>query len=230
MAIVIIRTFTIYFSILITMRLLGKRQLGQMELSEFVLAALIADLAAIPLQDTGVPLINGLVPILILFSCEFLISGAALKSVRLRGVLFGKPSILISRGKIDQRELRKNSFTVDELMQELRNQSCLDISQIEYAILETDGKLSVILYPAERAVTASQLGLDAGPCGYPTVIISDGRVLERNLRSMGKDMNWLNGQLKDRGCRDAGGVFLMTLNSSGQIYFAPKDGGEEGER
>lgn len=131
------------------MRLLGKRQLGEMELSEFVLAALIADLAAHPLQDIGIPLINGLVPILTLFCCEVLIAGATLKSVHLRSLFFGKPSVLILRGKVIQRELNKNRFSLDELMQELRNQGALDISKIEYGILETDGRLNVILYASE---------------------------------------------------------------------------------
>ena len=145
MAIVLVRTLVIYFALLITMRLLGKRQLGEMELSEFVLAALIADLAAHPLQDIGIPLINGLVPILTLFCCEVLISGATLKSVRLRSLFFGRPSVLILRGKVIQRELRKNRFSLDELMQELRNQGVLDISKIEYGILETDGRLNVLI-------------------------------------------------------------------------------------
>ena len=149
MAIVLVRTLVIYFALLITMRLLGKRQLGEMELSEFVLAALIADLAAHPLQDIGIPLINGLVPILTLFCCEVLISGATLKSVHLRSLFFGKPSVLILRGKVKQRELNKNRFSLDELMQELRNQGVLDISKIEYGILETDGRLNVILYASE---------------------------------------------------------------------------------
>lgn len=162
MAIVIIRTLIIYFALLLTMRLLGKRQLGEMELSEFVLAALIADLASHPLQDIGIPMINGLVPILVLFCCEVIIAGITMKHIRLRSVFFGKPSLLVVRGRIDQREMRKNRFTVDELMEELRNQSCMDISRIEYAILETDGQLNVILFPAERPVTSAQLGLEAG--------------------------------------------------------------------
>lgn len=223
MAIVIARTLIIYFALLVTMRLLGKRQLGEMELSEFVVAALVADLAAIPLQDVGIPLLNGLVAILVLFCCELIISGLTLKHIRLRNVLYGKPSFLIVRGKINQREMRKNRFTTDELMEELRNQSCLDISQVEYAILETDGQLNVIPFPAEQPVTASQLGLDAGPGGYPTIVVSDGRILEANLRHMGRDLAWLTKQLKTRGHEDAKQVFLMTVNNAGQIYFAPKE-------
>ena len=149
------------------MRLLGKRQLGEMELSEFVLAALIADLAAHPLQDIGIPLINGLVPILTLFCCEVLISGATLKSVRLRSLFFGRPSVLILRGKVIQRELRKNRFSLDELMQELRNQGVLDISKIEYGILETDGRLNVILYASESPVTPAMLNIETSRDAYP---------------------------------------------------------------
>ncbi|MBS1419171.1 MAG: hypothetical protein DBX49_05670 [Clostridia bacterium] len=223
MAIVIIRTLIIYFALLLTMRLLGKRQLGEMELSEFVLAALIADLASHPLQDIGIPMINGLVPILVLFCCEVIIAGITMKHIRLRSVFFGKPSLLVVRGRIDQREMRKNRFTVDELMEELRNQSCMDISRIEYAILETDGQLNVILFPAERPVTSAQLGLEAGSGGYPFIVISDGKVLEANLRHAGRDLNWLQKQLTARGFEDAKGVFLMTVNDSGQIYFAPKE-------
>ena len=209
------------------MRLLGKRQLGEMELSEFVLAALIADLAAHPLQDIGIPLINGLVPILTLFCCEVLISGATLKSVRLRSLFFGRPSVLILRGKVIQRELRKNRFTLDELMQELRNQGVLDISKIEYGILETDGRLNVILYASESPVTPAMLNIETSRDAYPAIIINDGHVMETNLRHLGRDMNWLTKQLNERGVHSPSDVFLMTLNKSGQIYYAAKEYGNE---
>lgn len=220
MAIVLLRTLIIYFSLLITMRLLGKRQLGEMELSEFVLAALIADLAAHPLQDIGIPLINGLVPILTLFCCEVLIAGATLKSIRLRSIFFGRPSVLILRGKVLQTELRKNRFSLDELMQELRNQGVLDISKIEYGILETDGQLNVILYKSESPVTPAMLNIETSCDAYPAIIINDGRVMETNLLHLGRDMNWLTKQLNERGLKSPTDVFLMTLNKSGQIYFA----------
>lgn len=227
MAIVLVRTLVIYFALLITMRLLGKRQLGEMELSEFVLAALIADLAAHPLQDIGIPLINGLVPILTLFCCEVLISGATLKSVRLRSLFFGRPSVLILRGKVIQRELRKNRFSLDELMQELRNQGVLDISKIEYGILETEGRLNVILYASESPVTPAMLNIETSRDAYPAIIINDGHVMETNLRHLGRDMNWLTKQLNERGVHSPSDVFLMTLNKSGQIYYAAKEYGNE---
>ena len=223
MAIVFIRTLIIYFALVLIMRLLGKRQLGEMELSEFVVAALIADLASHPLQDIGIPMINGLVPIVTLFCCEVLISGLAMKNIRLRALLFGKPSMLVEKGKIKQREMKRNRFTTDELMEELRNQGCLDISAVEYAVLETDGRLSVIPYPSESPVKPSQLKIEAEDRGYPVVVISNGHVIESNLRLVGRDRNWLKKRLAALGVKDAEQVFLMTVNSAGQVYFAPKE-------
>ena len=223
MAIVLLRTLIIYFTLLLIMRLLGKRQLGEMELSEFVLAALIADLASHPLQDMGIPLINGLLPILVLFCCEVLIAGFSLRSVRLRSLIFGKPSLLIVRGEILQQEMLKNRFTPDELMQELRAQGITDLSQIEYAVLETNGRLNAILFPAERPATAAQLKLDAGEGGYPSIVISDGRVLEANLKHLGFDRRWLEKQLKEKGASSPKQVYLMTATASGQVYYAAKE-------
>lgn len=223
MAIIIIRTLIVYFALLLTMRLLGKRQLGEMELSEFVLAALIADLAAHPLQDIGIPLMNGLLPIIVLFCCEVLIAWWSIKSIRIRSLFFGKPSILIENGKINQLELRKNRLTVDELMEQLRSQSCTDISAVEYAILETGGKLSLLLYPAKKPPTAELMGVQPDDGGLPVIVVSDGRVIGSNLKLMGYDEGWLQKQLSSRGHESPDTVFLMTVNAAGQIFFAPKE-------
>lgn len=223
MAIVLIRTLIVYLALLLTMRLLGKRQLGEMELSEFVVAALIADLAAHPLQDIGIPMINGLIPILTLFCCEVLVSGLSLKHIRLRSLLFGNPSVLISHGTIDQREMKKNRFTLDELMEELRSRGVLDISKVEYAILETDGRLSVLPYAAEKPVTAAQMGLSVPDESYPCVVISDGRVLDGNLRRCGLSTTWMRRYLAEQKIRGAEDVFLMTVNTAGQVYLAKKE-------
>lgn len=223
MAIVIVRTLIIYLALLATMRLLGKRQLGEMELSEFVLASLIADVAAHPLQDVGIPIINGLIPVLVLFCCELLIAGITMKQIRLRSLVFGKPSMVIVRGRIKQEEMQRNRFTVDELMQELRNQGVTDISTIEYAVLETNGKLNVIPFPAERPATPSQLGITTADVGYPVIIVSDGRILDANLKHLGRDRNWLTKQLKQRGANKASEVFLMTSDTNDNIYFSKKE-------
>lgn len=224
MAIVILRTAIIYFTLLAAMRIMGKRQLGEMELSEFVVASLIADLAAHPLQDVGIPMTNGLVPVLTLFCFEILIAGLSMRSIRLRTLLFGKPSILVRRGVIDQREMRSNRFTADELMQELRNQGMFDLSQVEYAILETDGKLNVIPYPAEQPPTASQLGVAVPDGGCPLIVISEGRVIGKNLRALGRSDAWLREELQKKGHGEPQDIYLMTVNQSGQQYIAGKEG------
>ena len=223
MAIVIARTFTVYFALLLTMRLMGKRQLGEMELSEFVVAALIADLAAHPLQDMGIPLLNGLVPIAVLFCCEVLIAGLSMRFIRLRSLFFGKPSLLIIKGTINQTEMRRNRFTPDELMQELRSQGVTDIASIEYAILETDGKLNLIPFPAERPVTAAQLQLPTQDGGYPHIVVSDGRMLEANLRHLGLDPAWLREELTRQGVERTEDVYLMTVDESRRCYLTRKE-------
>lgn len=223
MVIEIFRTLIIYFLLFIAMRLMGKRQLGEMELSEFIIAALIADLAAHPLQDIGIPLINGIVPVLVLFCCEVIISGVSMKSVRLRSLLFGRPSILIMRGVINQSELKRNRFTLDELTQELRSKNILDISTVEYAILETDGTLTVIQFPEKLPVTAGQMNIPVTDGGYPILVINDGRILSANLKHAGHDERWLNGELKKRGVSAASDVFIMSVDSAGNIYYAEKE-------
>jgi len=205
------------------MRLMGKRQLGEMELSEFVVASLIADLASHPLQDVGIPMTNGLVPILTLFCFEVLIAGLSMKSIRLRTFLFGRPSTLVTRGVIDQREMRRNRFTVDELMQELRKQGMFDLSQVEYAVLETDGRLNVIPYPAALPPTAAQMGVQADDGGCPLIVISEGRVIEKNLRSLGHDARWLREELGRKQKPDPKEIYLMTVNQAGQSYIAEKE-------
>ena len=205
------------------MRLMGKRQLGEMELSEFVVAALIADLASHPLQDLGIPMLNGLIPIFTLFCLEVIISGVTMKSIKLRGLLYGKPSIIINHGKINQEEMKKNRFTADELTEELRTQSVMDISTIEYAILETNGQLNIVLTPGNRPVTAAQMNVQTEDTGYTAIVVSDGRVLRSILRLMGRDENWLKKQLKSAGIDKPGDVFLMMANGADHIYVARKE-------
>lgn len=224
MGIVFFRTLIIYVSLIFAMRLMGKRQLGEIELSELVITVLISDIAAHPLQDIGIPLMNGVLPIVILLCCELIISGVIVKSSRAKELICGKPSFIIVNGVIDQKEMKKNRLTPDELAEELRGQSVLDISQIKYAILETDGRLNVILFPSERPVTAGQMQVKTDDTGYPVIIINNGRVISKNLRLCGKDERWLQKELSARKVSDPKDVFLMTVNNCGQIYFAKSEG------
>ena len=157
----------------------------------------MADLASLPLQDIGIPLMNGLVSILTLFCLELILSGVTLRSQKLRAALFGKPCFLIEKGTINQKEMHRCRFSVDELTEELRRQSVTDLSTVEYAILETDGTLNVILTPAERPLPP---GSSAAPSRrrLPYILISDGTVLRENLRKCGKTEEWLRANAAGR--------------------------------
>lgn len=202
------------------MRLMGKRQLGEMEISEFIVAALVADLAASPLEDIGTPLLNGLVPIAVLFCMETIIAGISLKSVKLRKIFFGTPSVIIQNGKINVMEMNKNRFTPDELMQELRTQGVNDITTVNYALLETNGQLNIILNQADQPLTAGGMGINLEETGYPHIIINDGRILDNNLRLLGRDENWLKKQLGNKAPDD---IYLFTLTDTGKIFCQTKE-------
>ena len=224
----LIRTIILYILIIAGIRLMGKRQVGELEPSELVLSLIIADLAAVPMQDFGIPLLTGVVPILALLSLTMILSVLTMKSIRFRALLCGRPSVVIRRGEIDQGEMRRNRLTVDELLEELRSQGYTDPQKVEYAILETNGQLSVLPRAAEKPPTLGQLGLEAQESGLPLVLISDGRLLERNLRTRGYDERWLDRQLEQRGLKSREEVFLMTVDEQGQIYLAPRE--REGRR
>ena len=222
MSIIFIRTVILYFTILISMRLMGKRQLGEMELSEFIVAALVADLAGTALQDVETPLYYGLIPIVTLFCLEVIIAGLSLKSVGFRKIAFGQPSVIIEHGRIDRAEMLKNRFTLDELMQELRSQGIMTCTQVDYAILETSGQLNIIPAPDAQPVTASMMGIPTEPCGYPHIVINEGRVLENNLRLLGRDRRWLEKELKRRNIGSADEVYVFTVSDTGKIYCQTK--------
>ena len=222
MLIVFVRTLIIYLTLLILLRLLGKRQLGEMELSEFLVASLIADLAANPLQDIGMPLLNGLLPVLTLFCCELAISTLTMRSVRLRAFLFGKPSLLIEHGRILQEEMSRNRFTLDELLQELRSLGVRDIATVEYAFLETNGKLSVLQYASETPPSANDLKVAVENCGFPRILISDGRLIRENLQKSGHGETWLMKQIRPYGGRIAE-IFLLTVDDASRVYCVRKE-------
>ena len=224
MAAVIIRTVIMYTALLGALRLSGKRQLGELELSEFVMAALAADMASHPLQDVGIPLINGLIPVLVLFSIELISAGLAFKSPGFRAFLRGKPSILVRKGRICQSELRKNRLSMDELTEQLREKGCLDIAECEYAVLETGGNLSLILFPGRRPVTADDIGLPPGDGGYPREIISCGRLNRKNLRGLGLSEKWLYKKLSELGHPDINDYFYLSANESRRVYYALREG------
>ena len=223
MVIAFLRTIILYLLIIAGVRLMGKRQVGELEPSELVLALIIADLAAVPMQDFGIPLLSGVLPILTLLCLTMILSVLTMRSVRFRAVLCGRPSVIVRDGKVDQREMRRNRFTVDELHEELRAQGIADLSTVKYAILETSGRVSVLPKAAEQPVTAGQMGLSPKEPGLPVVLINDGRLMERTLKAQGLDQNWLKARLAEHGVETASQVFLLTVDEAGGICFVARE-------
>lgn len=223
MVIALVRTIILYLVIIVGIRLMGKRQIGQLEPSELVLSLLIADLAAVPMQDFSIPLIMGVIPILTLLCLSTILSVLTVRSIRFRALLCSRPSIVIREGKVLYREMVKNRFTVDELMEELRMAGITNLSAVKYAILETTGRISVLPYPEEAPVTAGQMEISPPSPGLPLIIISDGRVLSHHMKARNLSMDWLRQQLRLRGIAQTSQVFLMTVDEEGHVYFVPKE-------
>ena len=216
------RTILLYLVLIAVIRLMGKRQVGQMEPSEFVVTMLVANLASIPMQDSGIPLYSGLVPILTVLAIELVLAYLSLRSLRLRKLLCGKPVILVENGNILQGNLRKTRITIDELTGHLRQKDVLDIRSVQYAILETNGELSVFPYPKERPASAKEAGIPTKKQFLPITLISDGKLLPENLKIAGKDNTWLEkvlqnqkAQLKD--------TWLLTVDNGDRITFYRKE-------
>ena len=219
----LLRTIILYLLIIAGVRLMGKRQVGELEPSELVLSLIIADLASVPMQDYGIPLLTGVIPILALLSLTMILSVLTMKSVRFRALLCGRPSVVVQNGTLVQGEMNKTRLTVDELLEELRIKGYTDLSQIKYAILETNGQLSVLPYANQKPPTARDMKVSVEEGGLPRVVVSDGRVLEQNLRALGHDRPWLERQLAQRGCKDLSQVFLLLVDEADAVYFARKD-------
>ena len=217
-----LRTILLYLVLLAAIRFLGKRQIGQMEASEFVVAMLVADLAAIPMQDVSIPLYTGLVPMLTVLGAELVLAGICLRSIRFRRLLCGKPVILIENGRVLQNNLRRTRVTIDELMGHLREKDVLDVRTVQYAILETNGNLSVFPYPAEVAPSAKDLQIHPKERYLPITIVSDGILLDENLALSGRDEDWLRKTLGDYRATVAG-TWLLTVDKTGHVLWLGKE-------
>lgn len=219
------RTVILYLFLLLSLRLTGKRQLGQLEPAELVSAMLLSDLAAVPMQDFGIPLLSGLVPMATLVAMSLLLSGLSLKSIPFRRLLCGRPVVLIRDGIIQQEAMRRSRIMLDELLEELRQQGVVNTEDVKYAIWETGGQLSVLLRSACQPVTPRQLELTVEEESLlPAVLISDGRLLEETLQALGLDRAWLDRELKKRHLESPRQVFLMTRDNSGAVRCVRKEG------
>ena len=217
-----IRTIVLHLLLIAVIRLMGKRQIGQMEASEFVVTMLVANLASIPMQDSAIPLFSGAVPILTVLGVELVLSALSLRSIRLRRILCGKPVILIENGNILQQNLRKTRVTLDELTGHLREKDVLDLRSVQYAILETNGNLSVFPYPKERPASAKEAGIPARKQYLPITIISDGQLLTDNLSIAKKDTRWVQKILSQHNA-DLQDTWLLTVDEADHVIFYRKE-------
>ncbi|MDU6345479.1 MAG: DUF421 domain-containing protein [Clostridium sp.] len=218
-----IRTFLLYIVIIFAVRLMGKRQISELQTSELVVTLLISDIASIPMQNTGQPLVSGLVPIFTLVAIEIILSVMMLKSGRFRKVICGRPIVVINDGKIQQSELRRLRMTTEDLFEDLRQNSIVSISDVAYAIVETNGKLSVVKKPGKDSVTPDMLQLVVPDTGIETVVISDGVISETSAKLCKKSVAWVEGVLKGKNLT-ADQVFLMTANTAGDFQIIKKEG------
>jgi uncharacterized membrane protein YcaP (DUF421 family) len=223
MILVIIRTLILYLAVVVLLRIMGKRQIGQLQPFELVVIIMISELAAIPMQNTGIPIINGLIPIFILFSSEVIISYISLKSEKARGVICGKPSVVIENSKIVESELTRLRLNINDLLEQLRLKNAPDITDVEFAILETSGQLSVILKSDKRPVEPKDLNIAPPLEGLPITLVIDGRLMRDNLSKSNHDMVWLQGELTKAGVKDIKDILFAGIDTLGQFFCQEKD-------
>lgn len=228
MLVVFFRTLILYSLVVIVMRIMGKRQIGQLQPFELVIAIMISDLAAVPMQNTGIPLVNGIVPIITLLATQLLISLLSIKSIRARAVICGKPTILIEKGKINESALRKELYTINDLLEQLRIINYPNIADIEYAILETSGQISVIPKSQKRPLNPEDMDIKTDYEGISIDLIIDGRILSDNLTKAGKDRSWLLRELRKQQYDKPEKIFYACIDPSGKLHIQPTiEGGKK---
>ena len=223
MLITFIRSILLYIIVLVVMRLMGKREIGQLQPFELAISIMIADLASTPMADAGIPISNGIIPILALLVMHLTISILNIKSIKARQILCGKPSILIYRGRIDEKMLKKERFTVNELEERLRGNNVVNIGDVEYAILETSGQVTVIQKPEKKNVTAEDLGLKPEYEGLAYDLVLDGKVMYENLKILKKDYDWLKKKVNKFGIKPEQAL-IVTIDGKGNMFCQEKMG------
>ena len=220
MLIVFLRSIVLYIIVLIVMRLMGKREIGQLQPFELAIAIMIADLAAVPMAETGIPISNGIIPILGLLVMHLIISFLNLKSMKIREILCGKPAILIYRGKIDEKVLKKERFTLNELQERLRSSNVVNLGDVEYAILETSGQVTVIQKPDKRTTIPKDFNITPEYEGIPYDLVVDGKVMYKNLEKIGKNYKWLERQSEKFGIKPEEAL-IITIDGNNNFFCQP---------
>ncbi|RXE58082.1 DUF421 domain-containing protein [Acetivibrio mesophilus] len=227
MLVVVVRTLILYLIVVFIMRIMGKRQIGQLQPFELVIAIMISELAALPMQDIGIPLINGIIPILTLLFAQITLSFIGLKNPHVRAIICGRPTILIQNGKINEAQLRKEMYSLNDLLEQLRIKDIQNIADVEFALLETNGQLSVIPKSQKRPVTPQDLNISTQYEGLSMDIIIDGDISYENLKLANLDINWLKDTLSKFGINNPKDVLFASLDSEGNLYYQVKERGNK---
>jgi len=219
---ILVRTIIIYVILIATMRLMGKRQLGELEISELVTTLLISEIASLPIADQTIPVIYAIIPLVTILTLEMVLSLILLKCPRLKNLASARPTVLIRHGVLDQRELKRSRISLDELISELRQAGVSTIEAVDYAILEQNGKISIILKKAGSPPSAADLNIILKENGIMHAVIEDGHINDYNLALLGHDRSWLSDILKEKQ-RQAERVFLLCLDDAGNFYMIDKE-------
>ena len=222
MILIFVRTIIIYVLVLFVMRFMGKREIGQMQPFELVIAIMIADLASTPMAEIGIPILYGIIPILSLLLMHVVISVINLKSIKMREIICGKPRILIYRGKIDEDAMVQENFTINELQERLRVNNVSNLGDVEFAILETSGQISVVLKPEKRALKPEDFNIQAEYEGIAYDLVIDGKIMSDNLSKIGKDYRWLEKEVRKFNMKPEEAL-VVVLNGDGSIFCQKKD-------
>ena len=225
----IARTIILYLIVVFVLRIMGKRQVGQLQPFELVIILIISEFAAIPSQDTSIPLLAGLAPVFILLLLGVAIAQLTLKSQKARGVICGTPALLINKGQILEDQLRKHRYNLSDLLEQLRVKNVPDIADVEYAILETNGQLSVTPKTMRRPVNPEDLQIQLNPETLPYTLIMDGKIQYQNFAKAGITEEWLNQQLKNAKITRAEDVFFACKDSHGQFFYQLKQNDKRNE-
>ncbi|OYD09901.1 DUF421 domain-containing protein [Paludifilum halophilum] len=221
-----LRSLFIFFFVLLVMRFMGKREIGQLSVFDFVVSIMIADFAVLSIEDPNMPLINGLIPMLTMISAQILLSYLSLKSRMIRYIVDGKPTILIQNGKIQEREMKKQRYNMDDLLLQLREQNVANVADVEMAVLETSGELSVFLKEEKETLKKEDVWPEKRSSQVfrlPVPLVIDSQVQEDGLKRVGKSRIWLEKQLRKYGYQSVREVFFVSVDHTGKLYIDPRE-------
>lgn len=219
---ILIRTVIVYIILIGTMRLMGKRQLGELEISELVTTLLLSEIASLPIANQSIPLMHAIIPLVTILTFEITLSVVLLKCPKLKNIASARPSVLIRHGCLDQKELRRIRISIDELVSEVRQSGLSSLEDVDYAILEQNGKISILPKKSAQPPSAKDMKLSLSENGIVHILIGDGKVNAYNLQLLKLTENWLNETIRQKGL-ELSSIFFLGIDDNGKLYWIKKE-------